>query len=79
MTGEARRIQILQLLQEQESPMSGAALAKACSVSRQVIVQDIALMRAENRRILSTNKGYLYRRDGSENTQPKREIGRAHV
>lgn len=72
MTGEARRIQILQLLQEQESPMSGAALAKACSVSRQVIVQDIALMRAENRRILSTNKGYLYRRDGSENTQPKR-------
>ena len=72
MTGETRRIQLLQLLQEQDVPMSGTALAKAFSVSRQVIVQDIALMRAENHRILSTNKGYLYRREGSENTQPKR-------
>ncbi len=72
MNGESRRLQILQLLQERDAPMSGTALAKAFSVSRQVIVQDIALMRAENRRILSTNKGYLYRREGSENTQPKR-------
>ena len=72
MNGETRRYKILQLLQEQETPMSGSALARAFSVSRQVIVQDIALMRAENQRILSTNKGYLYRREGSENTQPKR-------
>nr|MBQ8245059.1 transcription repressor NadR [Oscillospiraceae bacterium] len=72
MTGETRRMQLLQLLQEQDTPISGTALAKAFSVSRQVIVQDIALMRAENRQILSTNKGYLYRREGSENTQPKR-------
>ena len=72
MTGENRRLQILQLLQEQDGPMSGAALARACAVSRQIIVQDIALMRAENHRILSTNKGYLYRREGSGNTQPKR-------
>ena len=52
--------------------MSGTALAKAFGVSRQVIVQDIALMRAENHRIISTNKGYLYRSEELENTQPKR-------
>ena len=72
MNGETRRTQILQLLKEQGAPLSGAALAKVFSVSRQVIVQDIALMRAENHRILSTNKGYLYRTEASENTQPKR-------
>jgi len=72
ITGEKRRAQILQLLKEAPSPLSGTALAKAFRVSRQVIVQDIALMRAENHSILSTNKGYLYRTPEAENTQPKR-------
>ena len=72
MTGEMRRNQMLQLLREGSEPISGTALAKTFGVSRQVIVQDIALMRAENHPILSTNKGYLYRREDKENTQPKR-------
>ena len=72
MTGEMRRDKLLRMLQEQAQPMSGTALAKAFGVSRQVIVQDIALMRAENHRILSTNKGYLYRSEDMENTLPKR-------
>lgn len=72
MTGEQRRFQILKMLKEQESPLSGSALAKIFHVSRQVIVQDIALMRAENLGILSTNKGYLYRTDSAGNSQPKR-------
>ncbi len=72
MTGEMRRSQILKLLQESAAPISGAILAAQFHISRQVIVQDIALMRAENHRILSTNKGYLCRSDAQENTQPKR-------
>lgn len=72
MTGEVRREQMLQMLQQQETPMSGAALAKYFGVSRQVIVQDIALMRAENHPIISTNKGYLCRTQEQQNTQPKR-------
>ena len=72
MTGENRREQMLQTLKNQEEPISGATLAKRFCVSRQVIVQDIALMRAENHRILSTNKGYIYRTQEQENTQPKR-------
>lgn len=72
MTGEQRRNQILEMLLQQQSPLSGTALASHFHVSRQVIVQDIALMRAENHSILSTNKGYLYRSADTENTQPKR-------
>ena len=60
--GEERREYIIQLLTQTKKPISGTELAKQMKVSRQVIVQDIALLRASNRNILSTNKGYLYDR-----------------
>lgn len=72
MTGEMRRTKILDVLKSQHIPISGTALAKQFHVSRQVIVQDIALMRAENHWILSTNKGYVYRTEELDDTQPKR-------
>lgn len=72
MLGEIRREKMLQLLKERSQPISGTALAKLFHVSRQVIVQDIALMRAQNHQILSTNKGYLCRLADQENTQPMR-------
>ena len=71
-TGENRREEIIRMLKEQGAPLSGTALAKALGVSRQVIVQDIALIRAVNRGILSTNKGYIYRAESEEGDQPKR-------
>jgi len=56
MTGEERRIKILKKLEDAEAPLSGSSLAKLFHVSRQIIVQDIALIRAENHGIVSTNK-----------------------
>lgn len=72
MTGEQRRAQLLQMLKTQSEPITGTAIAKKFNVSRQIIVQDIALIRAENHGILSTNKGYIYRTDEYNSTQPKR-------
>jgi len=72
MTGDERRNHILKMLKEQDSPLSGTALANEFHVSRQVIVQDIALMRAESHDILSTNRGYLYRREDAAPSMPKR-------
>ena len=66
MTGEERRNRITEMLKESREPLSGTALAKAFGVSRQVIVQDIALLRATNKNILSTNKGYLLFGQGQE-------------
>lgn len=40
-------------------PVSGERLAKLLGVSRQVIVQDIALLRAAEHEIISTNRGYV--------------------
>ena len=72
MTGEQRRTEIRRMLQNAQTPLTGTALAKGLHVSRQVIVQDIALMRAEHLPILSTNKGYLLRPDALQASQPKR-------
>ena len=72
MTGEQRRTEIRRMLQQSQQPLTGTALANALHVSRQVIVQDIALMRAEHQPILSTNKGYLLRPDDVRLQQPKR-------
>lgn len=59
MEAEERRDKLIGILREQEEAVSGTELAARLGVSRQVIVQDIALLRAVNRNILSTNKGYL--------------------
>ena len=59
MNGEERRNQIFQILSGSSQPVSGAALAKQFQVSRQVIVQDIALLRANGAEIFSASRGYL--------------------
>ncbi len=58
MKGAERRRKIAALLRGKE-PVTGAELARRLGVSRQVIVQDVALLRAEQTDILSTNRGYL--------------------
>lgn len=63
MNTQQRRERILELLRQTESPMSGSALAKQLGVSRQVIVQDMALLRTRSDvEILSTYQGYLLHR-----------------
>ena len=59
MNPEERRREILKKIQSSREPLSGTGLAAVFDVSRQVIVQDIALLRAENHEIISTNRGYL--------------------
>lgn len=59
MTGEERREQILALLKEGQTPMTGTDLAKRMGVSRQIIVHDIALLRASKQPIIATTKGYI--------------------
>lgn len=59
MTGSERRTAIIREIQESVLPVSGRKLASIHGVSRQVIVQDIALLRASGYDIISTNRGYI--------------------
>lgn len=71
MEGEKRRIEIINILNHQKDEISGTTLARRLNVSRQIIVQDIALLRAIDKRILATNKGYILFHQG-ENSKFKR-------
>ena len=57
MTAKERREQIYQQLTT--APVSATALAKQFAVSRQVVVGDIALLRAEGCNIIATARGYI--------------------
>lgn len=59
MNGQERRERIIQIIKESEKPVAGTILAKELGVSRQVIVQDMALIRANGQNILSTHRGYV--------------------
>lgn len=56
---EARRASLLDALRSADAPVSGGQLANALNVSRQIIVQDIALLREAGANIVATTKGYV--------------------
>ena len=47
MKGEERRKQLLNILSSSNNPVSGGTLSKELNVSRQIIVQDISLLRVQ--------------------------------
>ena len=59
MTGSKRREELINTIKSSTSPISGKTLAQLYDVSRQVIVQDIALLRTAGYDIISTNRGYI--------------------
>lgn len=63
MTGKERREKIVTLLEDSQSPIPGAKLGELCGVSRQVVVQDIALLRTQGMQIDTTHYGYSIRKD----------------
>lgn len=59
MDANGRRKEIINILKKSEDPVKGTDLSEALQVSRQVIVQDIAILRARGESILATPQGYL--------------------
>ena len=72
MSGAERRKKIIAMIREASAPLSGGALGKATGVSRQIVVQDIALLRAEGYSILATARGYIME-------EPKQAVRRFKV
>ena len=56
--GTARRKEILRRLQLSEKPLSASRFAEGLGVSRQIIVGDVALLRAAGEEIIATSRGY---------------------
>ncbi|MGB9886241.1 MAG: transcription repressor NadR [Moorellales bacterium] len=73
-----RRQKILEYLRQAGKPVTGSQLAELMGVSRQVIVQDIALLRAEGKTVLATPQGYLWCPPSPE-TAPQAVIAVTHA
>ena len=59
MKSAERRREIVRLLGNTETPVPANVLKEKFGVSRQVIVQDIAILRANGHGVISTNRGYV--------------------
>ena len=65
MNAVNRRENIIRTLRQSADPVSAASLASALGVSRQIIVGDIALLRASGEKITSTPRGYVLSEGGT--------------
>ena len=59
---QSRRDAVLEILRSTGKPVSAAVLATQFHVSRQIIVGDVALLRAAGEQITSTPRGYMIQR-----------------
>lgn len=59
MDANQRREKIIKVLNNRDEPISGNELSEIFNVTRQVIVQDIAILRAAGEEIIATSRGYL--------------------
>ncbi|MBO0451647.1 MULTISPECIES: transcription repressor NadR [Enterococcus] len=64
--GERRKAEILAALQQAEKPISATSFAKEFGVSRQIVVGDVALLRAAGEDIIATARGYLLERESEK-------------
>ncbi|WP_112181475.1 MULTISPECIES: transcription repressor NadR [Paraliobacillus] len=78
MIGSERRVAILNWLKESIEALTGSELAEKAGVSRQVIVQDISLLKAKNEPIMATSQGYIYLVGEPQNKVFKRIIACEH-
>jgi len=76
--GEERRNLILNWLKISNDPLTGQQLAEKMNVSRQVIVQDISLLKARNEPIIATSQGYVYINDKESSHLQRRIIACSH-
>lgn len=59
MDSQTRRTMVKQTIEQSDKPISASALAKQVSVSRQIVVGDVALLRAQGCKIIATPRGYV--------------------
>ncbi len=66
--GDERRTNILQALKDAISPVTGTELSRLLGVSRQAIVNDVAVLRAGGAPIVGSPRGYLLAGSGEGQT-----------
>ena len=69
MNNNERRNEILRMLKGSEESISAAKLAGIFGVTRQIIVSDIALLRANGNKIIAARQGYYMEKEPAQQTE----------
>lgn len=78
MNAASRRKKIIEILSKAEEAISATTLAEKLDVSRQIIVGDVALLRASGEEIMSTPRGYVAKNALSQTEKIIRQIPCIH-
>ncbi len=73
-----RQQRLLEMLRDDREPITGTRLAEACEVTRQVVVHDIAVLRAAGIDILSTPRGYWLQTSENTDVRPTHILAVCH-
>ena len=65
MKADERRSNIIEMLMKEKRAIKGTTLAESFNVTRQIIVKDIAILRAKGNNIIATPDGYMINEDNS--------------
>ena len=79
LLGDQRRTELLTILKNANGPVTGTDLAKHANVSRQVVVNDMNLLKARNVPIIATSQGYVYLNSDYSNQMFERKIVCVHT
>ncbi len=59
MDKESRFKKIIEILEKENAPVSGSKIANMLNITRQVVVQDVAVLKSRGYQIISTARGYI--------------------
>lgn len=79
LAGEERRRTLLKLIEQSTEPITGSELAQRVAVSRQVVVQDLSLLKAKGHQIVATARGYVSLSNDSSPSTCTRKIVCRHT
>ncbi|MCM3739753.1 transcription repressor NadR [Oceanobacillus luteolus] len=79
MSPQERQKLIITTLESASTPITASEFAEKANVSRQVIVQDVSILKAKNEPIIATSQGYVYLREKAEDSVQRRTIVVRHT
>ena len=78
MKAAERREKVVEKLKKSGDAVSASSLAEVLGVSRQIIVGDVALLRAAGENITSTPRGYVIDKSGQVSGQFIKQVACVH-
>lgn len=79
MSSSERQELIINELKQSKEPITASVFAEKANVSRQVIVQDVSILKAKNEPVVATSQGYIYLGNVADGDMVRKTIAVNHT